>query len=315
MGCSAMSSATTVTINPLPTATISPNTTTTICEGDSVILTAGAANTYLWSNGATTQSIVVSTPGNYSVTVANASGCSATSSSTTVTVNPLPIAAITPSGSATICQGDVITLAAATASSYLWSNGAKSQRISVSTPGSYSVKVTNAEGCSATSPATTVIVNPLPVTTVTQTGSILSADTKDATYQWLDCGKDFAPIKGATQQSYNATTNGNYAVSISANGCSDTSACYNVAITGVNDKTIDERIKIYPNPTSGKLMIESASMSIERIEMYNVLGENILRYDALQLPSEIDISVQPSGIYYVIVRSVNREEVIKVVKF
>jgi len=63
---------------------------TSFCEGGNVVLTSGEALTYLWSNGETTQSITVSTSGNYSVTVSNASGCSAASEVMTVTVNAKP---------------------------------------------------------------------------------------------------------------------------------------------------------------------------------------------------------------------------------
>ena len=81
-GCSASSLATNVIVNTLPTPIITPSSLTTFCQGDSVILTANTANSYLWSNSATTQSITVSTSGNYSVLVTDNNGCSAYSSAT-----------------------------------------------------------------------------------------------------------------------------------------------------------------------------------------------------------------------------------------
>jgi hypothetical protein len=63
---------------------------TSFCEGGNVVLTSGEALTYLWSTGETTQSITAYTSGNYSVTVSNASGCSATSEILVVTVNDKP---------------------------------------------------------------------------------------------------------------------------------------------------------------------------------------------------------------------------------
>src|SRR5690606_16760252 len=60
------------------------------CDGESVVLTASANDSYLWSNGATIQSITVTTSGNYSVEVTNAFGCKATSGVSTVTVWPKP---------------------------------------------------------------------------------------------------------------------------------------------------------------------------------------------------------------------------------
>ena len=68
------------TINPLPVASIKSTALTTNCAGSyQATLTSSAANTYLWSTSATTQSINVSTMGNYTVTVADINGCSATS--------------------------------------------------------------------------------------------------------------------------------------------------------------------------------------------------------------------------------------------
>ncbi len=62
----------------------------TICQGNQVILTASAGDSYLWNNGETIQSISVSETGNYSVTVTKNSGCGVTSEVTAIVVNPLP---------------------------------------------------------------------------------------------------------------------------------------------------------------------------------------------------------------------------------
>jgi hypothetical protein len=102
-----------VTINALPTATITAGGATTFCAGGSVTLTANSGASYLWSNGAQTQAITVTAGGSYYVTVTNASGCSATSTATAVTVNPLPtVAAIT--GATNVCSGLTTQLASAT---------------------------------------------------------------------------------------------------------------------------------------------------------------------------------------------------------
>ncbi len=76
--------------NTPPQPTITASGATTFCQGDNVILTSSAANNNLWSNGATTQSITVNTSGNYSVSVSNTNGCSATSISESITVLPVP---------------------------------------------------------------------------------------------------------------------------------------------------------------------------------------------------------------------------------
>ena len=92
-GCkSPVSSAVAVPVNPVPmTPTITASGSTTFCEGGSVTLASSTGSTYLWSTGETTQSIVVTGSGSYTVQVAGNSGCqSVPSVPLLVTVNTLP---------------------------------------------------------------------------------------------------------------------------------------------------------------------------------------------------------------------------------
>lgn len=182
-GCNAVSAVTTVTVNPLPAATILAGGPTNFCQGGSVTLTASpqvAGSTYLWSSGATTASIVANTTSTNTVTITNAAGCATTASAVTVTVNPLPTATITASGATTFCQGGSVTLTAngGTGLSYQWSNGSNNQTLNVTTAGSYTVTVTDANGCSSTSAATVVTVNSLPsAPAVTGTAAVCVGST------------------------------------------------------------------------------------------------------------------------------------------
>jgi len=136
-------------VNPVPVCTITGSSI--ICSGASTSLCAPvvAGSTYLWSTGATTSCITVTTAGTYSVTVTGANGCKSTCSKT-VTVNPVPVCAIT--GELYPIPGQTTTLCApaATGNTYLWSTGATSNCINVTTSGYYNVRVTNAGGCSST---------------------------------------------------------------------------------------------------------------------------------------------------------------------
>jgi len=157
-GCCAVA---TVTITPSapPPAAISGNLG--FCTGGSTVLTASGGGTYVWSTGATTAAITVSTPGGYSVTVTNAGGCTA-SASTIVTLNSISPVNMPP---ATICQGGApVTLNPGVYNSYIWSTGATTQTISVSpaTTTTYTVTVTNATGCSAIGSSTVTVNNITP---------------------------------------------------------------------------------------------------------------------------------------------------------
>ncbi|MEI6853496.1 MAG: SBBP repeat-containing protein, partial [Bacteroidota bacterium] len=112
--------------------TITPSNSISICQSNSVTIseTSGYSG-YLWSpHGETTNSITANTAGTYSVTITNSSGCTASSSPISVTVNTIPSAAGTITGSGTVCQGQnsvVYTVPSiANATSYIWTlpNGA-----------------------------------------------------------------------------------------------------------------------------------------------------------------------------------------------
>ena len=79
-----------LTVNSQPlTPTITTGGPITFCTGGSVELTSSSATGNTWSNGATTQSITVTSGGSYLVTV-GAAGCNSPSTATLVSVNPLP---------------------------------------------------------------------------------------------------------------------------------------------------------------------------------------------------------------------------------
>ena len=149
----------------IQTPTITAGGSTVFCDGNNVTLTSSGGKSYLWSTGEITNKITVTKSGNYSVKVTNAGGCqSAASEVATVTVNALPSPpVITADGSTSFCMGDHVILTSGAEKSYLWSTGAITQSIIISSAGSYSVQVTDINGCkSAISAPTTVIVNALP---------------------------------------------------------------------------------------------------------------------------------------------------------
>jgi hypothetical protein len=220
--CSATSAPVAVTVSANPTATITANGPLTFCPGGSVTLTASAGAAYLWSNGATTQSINVTAAGNYTVKVTNAAGCFATSAATAVTVSNSGTASVTASGATTFCQGGSVTLTASNGTSYLWSNGATTKTITVTQGGSYSVTVNNGS-CSATSSAVSVTVNSIPTATITASGATTFVQGGSVTLT-ANAASSYLWSTGATTQSITVTTSGTYNVKVfSGAGCSATS--------------------------------------------------------------------------------------------
>lgn len=163
--CGTASDDVTVTVNPNPAANAGIDQT--ICFGISDTLTASGGETYAWSTGATTTSINV-TPvytTTYTVTVTDANGCFATDD-VVVTVNPLPLAAITSFSNVT-CNSeedgsiDITVTDGTSPYSFNWSDGSVTEDISEISAGTYVVTVTDAAGCTATNDIT--ITEPLPV--------------------------------------------------------------------------------------------------------------------------------------------------------
>ncbi|MES2590242.1 MAG: peptidoglycan DD-metalloendopeptidase family protein [Bacteroidota bacterium] len=132
--------------------TISVNGPLTFCQGGNVMLDASAGfNSYLWSNGDTTQIINVTTNGTYSVTVTGINGCVGTSAS------PVSVIVNAPPQVPTILAVDsVLTSSSSVGNQWCLDsviiNGAESQTHIMGGQGIYTVIVTDsATGCSAVS--------------------------------------------------------------------------------------------------------------------------------------------------------------------
>jgi len=101
--------------------------------------------------------------------------------------------------------------------------------------GLYYDTIPNSTGCDSII-AINLTVNPLPDITVSQVGAILTSNQAGAFYQWLDCDNAYSQIAGATGISYTPSNlTGNYAVEVDLSGCIDTSSCYLVDQTGVEE--------------------------------------------------------------------------------
>lgn len=124
-----------------PEALVSINGSLILCPGQSTTLTAPAGLTYVWSNGSTNQSLLVTSAGEFNVRVSTpGNNCSAVSKTITITYNPDETPSVTHNGETTFCSGSQITLLGpANLSNYSWSNGNSTQSITVTQSGSYSL--------------------------------------------------------------------------------------------------------------------------------------------------------------------------------
>lgn len=217
----------TVVVTVLPTPVVAlPDPT--ICQGSNTTLDAGNAGaTFAWSTNASTQTINVSAAGDYIVTVTLPSGCNNTDTatvtiSTSLTVNP---------GNPGICPGDTATLNAGNpGASYVWSTGDLSQTIQASTPGTYSVTVTDANNCTGTG-TSVVTINAVPTVNLADpticvgSSTTLSAGNTGATFSWST---------GANTQSITVNNGGEYIVTVTnSQGCEGTDTATVTVGTGL----------------------------------------------------------------------------------
>ena len=136
-----------VTVSQQPTCIITGNGSLCVGQSTQLCVAASSTATYTWSTGATTNCINVSAAGTYSVTVTEGVGCTSVCSKI-VTVGPAPNCKITINGS--ICPTGSSQLCVPTgAVQYLWSTGATTNCIIVTTVGTYSVTVTGVGGCNS----------------------------------------------------------------------------------------------------------------------------------------------------------------------
>ncbi|MEI8116264.1 MAG: hypothetical protein WCH03_01885, partial [Flavobacteriia bacterium] len=158
-GCTATASQTITQNTALPTPAVNaPTSAVLTCATTSISLTATGGGTYSWSNGTavggTNATLAVTAPGTYTVTVTSANGCTANASQVITQNITTPVAAITaPNTSVLTCTSTSISLTATGGGTYSWSNGTAvvgtNATLAVTAPGTYTVTVTSANGCTA----------------------------------------------------------------------------------------------------------------------------------------------------------------------
>lgn len=226
--------------NPIPTI----NGNTSFCPGDSTILTTDNMNP-AWKNqwyrngillpNDTSKTLVVKLQGDYTVTLKSPRGCISTSLATTVTLRPAPpVPSIT--GFSLICSGGNTILTSSAGLGNVWFlagiqiPGANNPTYTATGPGSYTVLVTNEQGCrtesqpfqlNSTSAPQALATFENPTTCGGSNGQIqlsVTGGSGNFSFNW-------SPLAGGVvqgQQNQTALTAGNYSVLVTDenSGCS-----------------------------------------------------------------------------------------------
>ena len=207
----------TVTVNLFANAVAQLGNDTTFCLGVGHLLDGGTAplgTTYQWNTGATSQIVVVTSPGTYYVTVTSPQGCPAEDS---INLNILPAPVVNLGPDRTEC-GPITLDALNPGNTFTWSNGSPNQTIPVTTTGTYSVTVTNSLGCPSTDIVNiTMAVPPTVALGPNQTlcfGQTLTLDAGNP-------GSNYVWSSGSTNQTINVLNAGTYIVNVTnpSTGC------------------------------------------------------------------------------------------------
>lgn len=229
-----------------------------ICLGEDVIFTDASENVTTWdwdfgidadpatTSGIGPHTVSYSSPGTKTITLTVDEGHTQTME---ITVNDLPdTPSITADGPTEFCDGDAVTLTSSIAPSYSWSNGATSQAITVNSSDSYTVTITDNNGCSATSVSEdiTVVANPIisvlsvdePTSCGTSTGSIEIQGSETGDLVWL--GTINGNANGvALPYTITDLSAGSYSISLTnSSGCISNSLSQSISDPNAPDKPI-----------------------------------------------------------------------------
>ncbi len=198
-----------VTVDSRPNPVPFINGDTSFCSGANTIL-AGPQGfpSYAWSSGQTSRTILVDSPGDFGLTVTDSLGCQGTAR---VSVDTISRPDIRIAGPQDLCTGDTIELSVAAGfASYRWSSPSQTNRLDVTSGGTYRVTVTNADRCTTIdSLAVTERALPTPLITGQDyfcegSSTLLEATPGFVEYQWSD-GRSGPQVEASVAGSYTVT--------------------------------------------------------------------------------------------------------------
>ena len=152
-------------------------------------------------------------------------------------------------------------------------------------------------------------------TTTSLTDTTITANNSSATYQWLDCGNNYAIVPDATNQTFTPGYNGLYAVQLTQHNCVDTTDCQAITHIGIIENDFGNKFALYPNPSLADFYIELG-------EIYNTVTVNLTDLNGKIVRSEtftnkqllhLNIDVSP-GVYFLKIGTRDKKAAVRVVK-
>lgn len=300
----------TATVQPGYQVVINLGNDSAVCNGNAITLDAGHPGaTYLWSNGATTQTTSLNSNGQYYVTVTEADGCKGAD---TFNYNAIPLPVVNLGNDTTVCPGVTLTLNAANpGATYLWNNGSTTQTVVTGDTGTFSVTVTS-NTCFASDAITIAhIAGP-------HADGINATYSDSATYMFEPINPQFSqtyiwnfgdgsPEATGLMVQHTYTQNSIYTVTCTLTGlCDGTTLPVTRTVdvfdaggsTGITTPDNARNWTVYPNPSNGLVTIENKSDEIIRkVEVLTITGQRMLATTTNAAKVTLNTGALASGVY------------------
>ncbi len=313
----------TLTVYDLPVVALGDDVA--YCGNQLHLLDAGnAGSTYLWSNGASTQTVEVSADalgfGQHQlwVQVTNINGC-VSADTILVTYNALPVVELGEDQSA--CGETAITLNAGNeGANFLWSNGTSSGSFNATSAefgyGSHQlwVQVTDVNGCVASDTVHAAFLEAPPVITIGNDTAlcgglqkVLAVNVTGYSLLWSNGSVETSVVADTAGFGFGVQT---FYVDLTAeNGCVMRS--HEISVDFKDCTGIDERdataVAVYPNPGNGLFRVTLAAGINEKatIRVYDAAGNMVFQQKDVRFyngnKNEINLTGQPSGVYNMVI--------------
>ncbi len=292
-----------------------------VCTGETVAIVAGApVDDVLWSTGDTTSTLLVSTPGTYTVSVIGACGISF--DTIVVSASALSYTGFLEADTMQFCAGGSALLTSSMpATTYSWTGGSSNDSLTVTTGGTYTLNITDACGTGSESIVITELTTP--VASFTQFNSYLTVDltststtSGNTTYAW-----DFGD--GGTSTLMNPThvysTVGTFTITLTVtNECGTNTTTQTVTSTnlGLEEMLSNGSVTLFPNPSNGEFTIgmELLTNTSVEVRVENIIGQvvydNTLGSIEGQHNEVVVLNNAVSGVYFVRIIA-GEEEIMK----
>jgi Secretion system C-terminal sorting domain len=208
-----------------------------------------------------------------------------------------------------LCENTSETIATTACNRYV----SPSKKYTYTKSDTYYDTIPNATGCDSII-TINLTINSNDVS-VTNSSPTLTANATGATYQWLDCNKNFTKINNAKSRTYVANSNGTYAVEVTQNGCIDTSLCINLSNVQILENTFSTSVKLFPNPTNDEVTIDLGKHYNEvSVIIRNALGQEVMK-ESFNNTNAFKLNISgETGLYILELHATGHKALLRVLK-